>query len=348
VSRTMTVTFFVWLALGVACWLATLALAATLNNSDQAGNGLSYAFAMIGIVMTWSIIAFLLVLAFRSASAPGWVITLAVVATPLSAASAMTVVNLLKGNRDFAGQWPIAALVVAPLLLMLFAVWATRPGMHALVSPRVMFPTVWLSIVALSIIPFPLRAAQKKRQAKQRQTELVASSGREVSRKQAWQTQFDALTDSAHLREVLAFASNESNMRDVALAKARTLSNRQQNALQMLQQGETALMSDLRNLALNPTPELCTLATEFLRLHAVNYQGRAVWDDKRFVVAAQELDKYLYGMQWLAEGGCSLRTALDAYRVTAQAYDDSPERAQFLARLDVFATTAARATLPAR
>lgn len=342
-SRTLTVVFFLLFAFGTLCWLLTVATTASLNSSDQAGNGMSYGYALIGVIVTWSVLAVLLAVTIGKSSPPWWITALAVVSVPLSAAAAVTVVNLLRNNRDFAGQWPIVTLVAAPLLMLFFALWSAQPALQTLVSRNFVFPAIWISVILLSVLPFPLRTSQKKRQARQRAEYATTLTNRDADERQTWRAQFDALSDTAHLRELLTFASNGSNLRDEALAKARTLPARQQHAVEMLKQNDGLVMSELRNLALESTPELCTHATEFLRMHAVRYQSRVTADNKRFIVAAQELDKYHFGMQWLVERGCAMTSAIDAYRETANLYPDSPERTQFLSRLDSFVTTAKNA-----
>ncbi|MBC8085941.1 MAG: hypothetical protein H7Z40_01650 [Phycisphaerae bacterium] len=339
----MTVAFFLLFALGTICWLATVATAASLNSSDQAGNGMSYGFAMIGVIVTWSTLALLLLFAFNRISAPGWITALAILSVPLSAAAAVTVVNLLKDNRDFIGQWPLVTVVVVPLLILLFALWAVVPAVQAMASREVVLPAVWMAVLLLAVIPFPLRAVQKTRQARERQAFTTTVNNAEAEEHAAWRARFDAVHADAHLRDVLAFTTNGSNMRDEALARARTLPARQQNALEMMNRNEGAVMSELRNLALEHTAELCTEATEFLRRHAVDSRSRVSSDNGRFIVAAQELDKYIFGMQWLAERGCAVNEATAAYRETANLYPDSPERAEFLSRLELFGTTAANA-----
>lgn len=339
-SRLTSVAFFGMLLVTAISWIATVAMTATLNESDQAGNGLSYSFAMIGVFATWTLLAVLLLFAFRQTPAPGWAVGLSLVAVPLGAAACLTVINLLKDNRDFPAQWPIVVLVVAPLLLMAFALWACVPSARALMAPMFVHRTVFAAVILLSIVPFPLRGAQKKRQATAHDQLVSDVAVQQANEQQQLRARFEALTVASSLSDVLAFISNGSGMRDEALAKARTLVHRQENAIAMLRVRDESIMGELRNLNLEVTPELCTPATEFLRLHALDPQGHPANNNSHFLVAAQYLDKYVFGMQWLAERGCAMRPAIDSYRATAMLYPDSPERQEFLDRLAHFESVA--------
>lgn len=339
-SRLTSVAFFGVLLLAAVSWLATVATTATLNESDKAGNGLSYSFGMIGVVVTWVLLGALLVFAFRQAPAPGWVIGLGVLALPLGAAGCMTVINLLKDNHDFPAQWPIVVIVVAPLLLIAFAVWACVPTVRALVAPTTMHRFALTAAIALSALPFPLRVAQKKRQAAAHANAVAELATQQAHEEQQLRARFDSLTDAASLSDVLAFISNGSGMRDLALEKARTLVHRQEHAIAMLKVRDESIMGELRNLNLEPTAELCAAATEFLRLHALDPRGHPANNNNRFVVAAQYLDKYTFGMQWLAERHCTMHEAIEGYRATAMKYPDSPERKEFLDRLAHFESIA--------
>lgn len=338
----MTIVFYVLFAAAFIGWLATVAMTATLHESDQAGNGLTYSFATLGAGITWILLAALMVLSFRGADAPAWSKIAALVGVPLSGVTAVVAIQMLKDRSDFPGQWPIAMVVAPALLMFAFALWTKVDAVRELVGPEIAFPSVWSTVILLSVFIYPFRIGQQATLDEKRKSAMQQSAADALSEQQLWQLKFDSLGSSSHLREVLAFHDNGSNMRDAALALARTLPNRQHDAIEMLSANEESVMSELRNLELNATPQLCDAATEFLRKHAVNYRGRVASDNDRFVVAAQFLEKYLFGMQWLAERGCDMTAATEAYRETAAAYPDSPERATFLSRLESLTSTAAQ------
>lgn len=342
----MTIVFYVVFAAAFVCWLATVAMSATLHESDQAGNGMTYSFATLGAGITWILIAVLMLMAFRNVDAPTWSKIAALVGVPLSGVTAIVAIQMLKDRSDFPGQWPIGMILVPALLMFAFALWTKVENVRELVQPEIVFPSVWSTIILLSIFIHPFRIGQKATLAERHKAAMQQHAADALSERQLWQLKFDAISDSSHLREVLAFRVNGSDMRDAALARARTLPNRQNDAIEMLSANDEQVMGELRNLELNATPELCAAATEFLRQQAVGYRGRVASDNNRFIVAAQSLDKYLFGMQWLAERGCSMKAATDAYRETAMAYPDSPERATFLSRLEGLTSTAAGARRP--
>lgn len=336
-SRVTAVVFGIALAAATFAWLATVATALSLHQSDNAGNGMSYSFGTLGVIITWVLLAIVLLMAFRHITYPTWLPLVAAVGLLGSGAAAFTVFNLLKDNGHFPAQWPIVTLIVAPLLMLGFAAWAAFPSVQRLVEPRLMFIGAWSAVLVLSALPFPVRVAQTKRLTRERETYMRAQETREAEERANWRNDLTTLSDTAPLSEFLALTTRSTEMREAVLARVQTLPNRQRDVVTMLKARDGSAMGELRNLGLEITPELCERGVEFLRSHAVDYRGKRNNDNNRFVIAAQELDKYLFGMQWLAERKCNVTPAVNAYKETALLYPDSSERAAFLARLDALA-----------
>lgn len=336
-SRVTTVVFLALVVAATLAWLATVATTLSLHQSDNAGTGMSYGFATIGVIITWALLAALLVIGVSHVARPAWLPLAMLIGHLGSAAAAITVINLLKDDAHFPAQWPIVTLIVAPLLMIAFAVWSAFPSVRQLGEPRVMFGGVWSAVLLLSVLPFPVRVAQTNRLAQQRAAYLSAQANRDADAQSNWRNDLAVLPDTAPLSAFLALTSRSTEMREAVLERVKTLPNRQRDAVAMLQAREAIAMGELRNLGLEVTPELCQSGVEFLRLHAVDHRVKRANYNDRFVVAAQDLDKYLFGMQWLAERKCDVSAAVNAYKETALLYPDAPERAAFLANIAAIA-----------
>lgn len=341
-SRLSAVIFAAVLIATVVAWLATVAATLSLHQSDNAGNGLSYSFANIGVVITWVLLGVLLFMSLSRVETPSWTSPVAFVSLIASAAAAITVVSLLKDDGKFTAQFPIVTMIVAPLLMIAFAVWAAYPSVQRFIDARTISFGVWGAVLLLSIVPFPLRSVQKRRLAEQREAYTAGQAANTKDDQDAQQAQLAALSNNSHLRDFLALTTVSTEMRNAVLLRVQSLPNRQKEVVEMLNVGEGVAMGELRNLSLEITPELCVSGTEFLRQHAIGYRDKVGTNNNRFVVAEQELEKYLFGMQWLAERKCDVRSAVAAYRETAMAYPESPERDQYVKRLEKILSTNVR------
>jgi hypothetical protein len=148
---------------------------------------------------------------------------------------------------------------------------------------------------------------------------------------------FEMLTPRAHLKAWLKF-TEDRDVREQALAGARTLDHRNADAVEMLQTdalGARTLMEYLPALDLEPTAAFCRAA-----LTALHQQFAAIYrpkpDDPR---SYQELQgrlgrgEQLRALQWLASNGCDAEPELTEAESLIEAYKPSPESALMLYRL---------------
>lgn len=319
-------------------WLATIAITLTLHQSDPAGNGLSYSYATIGAGVMCILVAIALLIGLSHVARPPWLSIVAFLGFASTSISAFTVINLLKEENAFTANWPIVSLVVPTLLILAFAAWASFPTVQRLAEPRVMFTSLWIGVIAFSSLPVPVRAAQKSRIAAARLQQARAVTDRDAEESALNLGALTALPDTAALSAFLDLATRSTEMRTAVLSRVSSLPNRQRDAIAMLKARDERVMGELRNLALEPTPELCENAIAFLTEHAFAHRAKLADYNNRFVVAEQDLEKFLFGMQWLAEHRCDVRPAVTEYKASAMLYPEAPERAKFLARLDAIAS----------
>jgi hypothetical protein len=303
-----------------------------MNQSDAAGNGLSYSFGMLAAIVLWVLLAVLLVIAGRRAPISGWSRIAMLLLHPLSLAACLAAITLLRGRPSPATRLPMLVPVLAPLLMVGFASWSTGPALRAALPAPVAGGITWGVILVLSILPWPLRARQATDAAANRAR--IEGQAREEETLAAEQNaqRFHALTPASPLREWLAFTTGGNPLREEAFAAIRQRPRRQAEAEELIRGGDELPLLELTHLDLAPDAELAAVARDFLAKDAESLRptkDRVLTYDQ----IAFRVERHLPAMDWLARHGCDIGTALDAYETTARLYPDSPARAQFLAKL---------------
>jgi hypothetical protein len=148
---------------------------------------------------------------------------------------------------------------------------------------------------------------------------------------------FSMLTPRAHLKAWLRFA-DDANYTRQALAGARTLDHRTDDAIDMLGADEFSartLLAWLPQLDLEATPELCAAALGALRHeYARVYRPRS--DDPRTyeeLVGRMGIGEPFADLKWLAAHGCDADRVLSDAESLVNAYQQSAERDAMLAEL---------------
>jgi hypothetical protein len=148
---------------------------------------------------------------------------------------------------------------------------------------------------------------------------------------------FSMLSPRSHLKAWLHFAEDKS-LRDQALAGARTLDHRTEDAIENLGGSEYDawhLLIWLPELDLRATPELCAAALgEVYRELTRIYRPRS--DDPRpygELLERMGTGKPLEALVWLAGHGCDTNAGVSEAEALVSAYQDSPDRTAMLATL---------------
>ena len=140
------------LALAAAAILYFLMLDNVAYQRNGGGEG-RIAGAFGAIVLTgglWIVLAILLVVSARSGSMPRWAAYLAVPFVPISGVAYLVAIDM------FCRDTPVAALVIVllPLLIASYALWARLPGLHTALSPHPISAVIWASVGILSVVTF--------------------------------------------------------------------------------------------------------------------------------------------------------------------------------------------------
>jgi hypothetical protein len=149
---------------------------------------------------------------------------------------------------------------------------------------------------------------------------------------------FSMLTPRAHLRAWLRFAREEAT-HDRALAGARTLDHRTDDAIEMLGHDEFeagAVLAYMPALDLAATEPLCAASLKVLH-ERVSQIYRPRPDDPRSydeLLSRLGADQPLTALQWLASHGCRADAVLGEAADLVRTYQDSPARTSMLAGLE--------------
>ena len=148
---------------------------------------------------------------------------------------------------------------------------------------------------------------------------------------------FAMLSPRSHLKAWLNFAEDKS-LRDQALAGARLLDHRNDDAVDLLNGSEYVawdLLIYLPDLDLDATPALCDAALREVHRELANIYRPG--DDNplpyRDLLTRMGTGRPLRALLWLGQHGCDTGTELPAAENLVRAYQDSPERAAMLATL---------------
>ncbi len=156
----MSIVSLILFGLAVVVWIGVVSLSATLNNSDAAGNGLSYSFGVLLAGVLWVLLAVLMLAVASRGVIPRAGALAALVLIPASGAAAVAAINLLR-VRAGAGGWPIVVPALVPVLVLAYLLWASYPRIQAMVPERLATGIVWGAVLILAILPWPLVRARR-------------------------------------------------------------------------------------------------------------------------------------------------------------------------------------------
>jgi hypothetical protein len=163
----MSILGLILLALSILLWIGVVAIAATINQSDAAGNGLSFSFGVLMAGALWLLIAVLLLTVGLKGLMPGNDRFAALVLVPASGAAAIAAFNLLR-VRAMPAVWPVAIIALAPAMAIGYSVWASWPSIRAKIAAETVSPLVWGMLLLLAIAPWPVLIAHDRAAAVRR------------------------------------------------------------------------------------------------------------------------------------------------------------------------------------
>ena len=327
----MTVVGGILLLVTVLLWAAVVANSATLNSSDPAGNSLSYAYGVFMVIGLWVLLAVLMVMAGSRGSMTSWAKLAAVILVPASGAASVGAMSLMAGHPST--RWPLIVPVLAPALLLGFALWAYFPAVHARVPAIGASLAVWGGLFLLSVAPWPA-LAQRSRDGAQRVEEVQSARQLEEARlveakRRENLAKFSVLTPASRLWDWMPFTWEGNELRDQALAGARQSPTRQADAEEMLGRGHPFPLLEVSSLNLQATPALCAAAIGFL-VRTADDLAKAAPTVTDYDERSEEFVKWIGPIAWLKSNGCDPAAALDALEAGARSFNSTPSRQLFL------------------
>lgn len=314
----------IWLCIGFAMllWPFIIAINFDLTSSDAAGNGIAQAYAMIGTIGIWSLLGIACLLAGIRGLVPLWSLLIALILVPLSGFAAGNVILLLAQRVE--AQWLAVIIIAVPPLLALYLAWATIPGLHAAIGPRIAAATIWSGIAILAALPWP---------------QVIALPALQQKRLDDWQAhrdalfaRFNALATDGSVEGWWHFLNSAEDQRDAALQQIRHFLDRQPKIEALLQAGDGSGFPSLHEMELTPDAALCDAARHFLqqRLPGLKPASPAAhYQDIRDLV-----EPYGNTLRWLVANRCPLRPEIEQLAATIRSYPDADEAILFLKDLD--------------
>jgi hypothetical protein len=318
--------------------LAALLYAAMMGNvgdaqgSDAFGRGLALAFGAIFGVALWLVLAATLVMAAVKGHMPVWAATGLVVLVPLSCVAALKA-------ADAYGAGDSSALLIPallPPLFALYALWASLPALHGTLRASVVSAVLGAAIVFLAATPFvaAYRAAQPdperdarlaaaaKEQEEERATEQRAARERD-------EAEFASLGPDSPLEAYLIYLHSQT-FSDRALSGIRKLRTLQADGIALLNKGRLFDLWDLKQLGLEPLPDLC----EAYGAALAGAAGKVSKAQPNYLGVAIELESQLPNIKWLIANRCDLSQPLALLSSNLRAVADSSRITGFADTLD--------------
>jgi tetratricopeptide (TPR) repeat protein len=288
------------------CYLAMAANLSDLGYSDAAGNALTAAFAALFGFAAWVLLGVLLVIAGVKGNIPAWAGTLVAILLPASAITSAMAADLSRSQNS----WVLIEPYALPPLIAAYALYARLTSLHRAVPLVPATITALVAMTILTLVPMPQFIARERERA-------VIEAEREAERKAADEAaakvhaenlaKFEALTPASPLSDWAPFFGKNSELDERAIAAARKLPHRQEQAIDALHRGLGFPLAEYSRLDLQPTPEFCAASRDFLIAAAASHPGSP---DNR---AAQDyFDPMLGAVELLTKENCDLDAAVKA------------------------------------
>jgi hypothetical protein len=320
---------FVLLAVAAFLYLGMLGSLSGLNETDAMGRGMALGFGAIFGVALWLVLAVLLLVAAINGAMPAIGKIGAALALPLSAIAASVAIGLYGDGA----VWAFAVPLLLPPLIMAYALWARLPSLQTRLPPLPTTAILGGLVMTLTLLSFLVslatstpnprqQALEQAREEKLRQEEQIALQ-REAE-------VFARLGPDSSLRDYLQYLPGGDSRSHEALAGARLVKSRQNDAIELLKAGRLAALTDLFRLDLRATPDLCKAYDDALA-SAASQVTKARSD---YLSVAIDLEQQLPNINWLAEGGCNLNDSLGILADHVRAVADSQRMEKFAATLE--------------
>jgi hypothetical protein len=276
------------------------------GGEETVGRGMLRFVACVLCAILWLVLWLALFLATRAGGFAGTV-RFAHGLMPVSGAAATVAVGL---NFETPGIWLALVPIVLPPIIAAYTLLRCLPGPWRGLAPQRIDMIAASLIGALSAAVIPLAALDARsyptrlaRHKAEQEVQWAASQKAADNQERQEEARFQNLGPDSSLRDWLHFgdiAFRIANF-DQALAGARSVKSRQNDAVALL--GEWGLwdLEDLWRLDLEPTPALCAAYARALEKDA-GPEGFG----KRDTFGAEHFERQVPNMRWLVGAHCDL------------------------------------------
>jgi len=291
-------------ALIAPLWVLSLATLASLGNSDAAGNAIGEAYAAIQIIVLWSLLTIMTVIAGIKGAAPKAAAAAALVIVPASGFVAMAAADLLARAHLSPHLWPIVIPAAIPPLVVIWCFLALRSRMASIALAAL--PAMMLAVCVL-IQPLSLMRR--------------AVDTAETARLEKYDADLARVPAGAPMWEWTPFLdTRDDTKRAKVLDSIRSLEQRQGQAETMLDRGDFPI-AYLGFFDLDPTPALCDKARRLL-LRQVEPLVLKTANSRPYRDIAGQAADAVAGMSWLVGYDCSCDAESIAWESMAKDYRD--------------------------
>ena len=214
--------------------------------------------------------------------------------------------------------------IALPPLLALLALWGRSPAWHGILPVGPTSAVLGSAIALLTVVPLAMgwietmpnperdaRRAEQQRQYEQ-ETERAAQQAREEE-----EARFARLGPLSSLGDYLDFLPSGSTRHAEALAGARLVKSRNQDAVALLHEGRLEALEALWQLDLDPA-QVCEAYGAALQAQAMKIDR----SQASYASAALDIEWQLANMKWLAAARCDLDQALALAEARVRAIAD--------------------------
>lgn len=319
------------LVLAALAYLFMLANAIEAPQLESIDQGITSIFALIGLVGLWLFLAALLIMAAMREEMPVVALILAPIAHALWGAAA--VAALFDWVDRHGSQAGIFVLALPPPLLAFYAVYPISARLRAALPAQLTAAAILGAVAIASAGQLAYKTVHDIRQAAERREQnklWEEQEAREKAQKQQQnRTDLDRLSDASPLTGWAEFIGKGNELEKEAIARARQLPNRQQEAEAMLARDDPFPLYHIGDLDLDATPQFCAAASGFLVRNAEAHRPSAT--DDAYWKVSERFQPFLNDMRWLVDKRCDLEAAIAAIETTLRAYPAAADRDKFLA-----------------
>jgi hypothetical protein len=317
-----------WLAAFAVFYLTSRAAVFDFGKSDQAGNALTFAFAIVADLLLWLVIT---AFALWSLAKTG---SLRSRSTTVLLLASATIGSLMAISMSEAAAWLKFTAAILPVAAIAFVLAPKRSSPSYLRHLPKLTGGLLLLLSAMPVVALAAWVADAPERYARRDAEFAKAEAEAAARSAASELEqrkrFDALGPSSRLDDFLEFLLTSDEQARPALVRARQSRTRQSDAVRLLEEGRILDLGRLHELDLDADEKLCaayrTALIGSLQPGAVPNTGEP----------AEPLDYrgHVANLDWLKTNGCDVHEIVQLLTSMLKAQFEETAPPTFLSELE--------------